>query len=353
MSRMDFSFYPALSALPAPKAQYKGRYVSWCRENPILSYDKMLISYHYGKKGSRDDIGDHITSIMGDSGGFQATSLGIDIDPKDVINWQNRVCDIGLTLDIPPFDQNNVIGGNYLTGSDFDKCMDVSNKNASMMRGEKDEDLDLYLVIQGGSDRDRQRWLDGGLKEYDDWEGYALSVKPQSDPYILVDWLKFAIDNDLRNIHILGVSGRLTIGVMIYFSKYFDSIKFDSSSYSIGKRFRRYFLPYLMLQGMILTDRENICNEDVKLLPSELPCDCPVCREIDDMEIFVSSSDDKNIASELICMHNLYQYVRYIQLLKSLSSDIHVYRRFFPKISKVIEYGEAKIGGMTSISDWV
>jgi len=350
---MDLSFYPALSALPTSESQYKGRYISWCRENPILPYDKMLISYHYGKKGSRDDIGDHITSVMGDSGGFQATSLGVDIDPKDVIDWQNRVCDIGLTLDIPPFDQNDVIRGDYLVGKAFDKCMNTSNENANIMRGEKDENLDLYLVVQGDNDRNRQRWLDGGLMEYDDWEGYALSIKPPSNPYILIDWLKFAIDNDLRNIHILGVTGRLTIGVMIYFSKYFDSIKFDSSSYLVGRRFRGYFLPYLMLQGIILTDKENIRNEDVKLLPSELPCDCPVCREIDDMGIFASSGSNKNIASELISMHNLYQYVRYIQLLKSISSDIRVYRRLFPKISKIIEYAEVKIGGMTSISDWV
>ena len=350
---MDFSFYPAGSSLPAPKFQYKGRNISWMREDPIMSYDKMLISYYYGKKGSRDDIGDHITSVMGDSGGFQATSLGIDIDPKDVINWQNEVCDIGFTLDIPPFDQNDVIRGNYLTGKDFDKCMAKSNKNANIMMERKDEDLDLYLVIQGDNDQNRQRWLNEGLKDYNDWAGYSLSVKPQQDPYVLVDWLKFAIDNNLRNIHILGVSGRNTLAVLSYFSKYFDSVKFDSSSYSMGKRFRRYIFPYLIPHFIILTDRENIFNEEHKLIPDTLPCDCPICREIDDMKIFSTDSNMKNEAGELISMHNLYQYVRYVQLLKNLLPNSCVYKEFTSKVSKVIEYGETRINGMGSLDDWV
>ena len=349
---MDFSFYPALTSLPVPKYQYKGKYISWVGKNPILFYDKMLISYYYGKKGSKDDIGDHITSVIGDSGGFQATSLGIDIDPKDVIDWQNRVCDIGLTLDIPPFDQNNVIGGNYLTGSDFDKCMNISNKNANIMRGRKDENLNLYLVLQGDNDQDRQRWLDEGRMEYDDWEGYALSVKPPSDPYILVDWLKFAIDNDLKNIHVLGVSGKYTMGILLYLSNYFDSIKFDSSSYNTGRRFHKYNFPYNISNGMILTSKENIQQEKYKIIPDILPCDCPICRGIDDMKIFFDDSMRSDVA-ELISMHNLYQYIRYIQVLKSILPNPYLYRQFIPKISKIIEYSEVKINGTSSLSDWV
>jgi len=349
---MDVSFYPSLTHLPSPKCQYKGRYISWVRENPIFLYDKMLISYHYGKKGSKDDIGDHIASVMGDSGGFQATSLGIDIDPKVVIDWQNRVCDIGLTLDIPPFDKNDVINGDYLVGKDFDKCMNISNKNANIMRGKKDENLDLYLVLQGGNDQDRQRWLDEGLKEYNDWEGYALSVKPPGNPYILVDWLKFAIDNNLKNIHILGVSGKYTMGILLYLSNYFDSIKFDSSSYNTGRRFRKYNFPYDTSNGMIFTSKENIRQEKYKIMPDILPCDCPVCRGIDDIKVLFDNNEKTEIG-ELISMHNLYQYIRYIRVLKSILPNPYLYRQFIPKISKIIEYSETKINGMTSLSDWV
>jgi queuine/archaeosine tRNA-ribosyltransferase len=342
---MDLAFYPA-QAMPAIKAKLHGKSVNYTMEDACYKYDKLLVSYHYGKNANREEVAPHITDIIGDSGGFQAVSMNIDINPIDVIKWQNSYCDIGFTLDIPPIEIGKMIHGNFLHGKPFKKCMNKSNKNANIMMSRKSEDLKLYLVIQGYNNESRQKWLDQGREEYDEWGGYSLSVKPQSDPYVLIDWLKFAINNNLKDIHILGVSGMRAIGILAYFGDKFNSIKFDSSSFQIGRRFRRYNIPGDVSTHMHLSEGHPI--------PESLPCNCPICSEIDDITIFFKKNEIKSShAGELISMHNLYTMVEYTRKMISLSYNPKLMISANSKLRKLFEYADYKTTIKNDLSKWV
>jgi queuine/archaeosine tRNA-ribosyltransferase len=330
---MDLTFYPA-QKMPAVKDKYlDGRLINYTHDDALYKYDKLLVSYHYGKSATRDQVGKHVTDIIGDSGGFQAVSMDIDINPVDVIEWQNNYCDIGITLDMPPIKIGDMLHGGFLRGKAFEKCMNTSNNNANIMMSKKSENLKLYLVIQGYDQTTRQTWLDKGREEYDDWDGYAIASKPQGNPYVLIDSLKFAIDNDLKNIHILGVSGKLTIAILAYFGDKFDSIKYDSSSFQIGRRFRRYMIP---------GDVANVMHLGVgNKIPKSLPCDCPFCSKVDDITIFFGETGMKSShAGEIINMHNLYTFVEYNRKMISLAYDTKVMLTSNPKLKKLFEYAE-------------
>lgn len=343
---MDLTFYPA-QAMPAIKGKFlDGKFINYTLLDSPYKYDKLLVSYHYGKGADRDEVAPHVTDIIGDSGGFQAVSMDIKIDPVEVIKWQNYYCDIGFTLDIPPIEIGKMIHGDFLYGEPFKKCMNKSNENANIMMSKKSEDLKLYLVIQGHNDESRQMWLDQGREEYDDWSGYSLSVKPQSDPYVLIDWLHFSIKNDLKNIHILGVSGKLAIGILAYFGDKFDSIKFDSSSFQIGRRFRRYIIPGDSTNSMHLGVGHKI--------PTSLPCNCPICSKIDDTTIFFRENEIKSShVGEMISMHNLYQMVEYTRKMVAISYKTELMIASNPKLKKLFNYADHKMTIKNDMSGWV
>lgn len=343
-------YYPASSELPSKSKIYKGKSISWFANDPISSYHRVLFSYQYAGKTSpgyrKRHIGNHITSIIGDSGGFSAASLGVKLDPIDVIRWENNFCDIGFTLDLPPFDSDPIHGG-FLTGDAMVKCMKISNKNAEVMMARKSEDLKLYLVVQGNDRKTRQDWLDGGMKEYDNWDGFALSVKPQHDPFILIDWLKLAIDNGMRDIHILGVTGRLTMGILVYFSKYFNSVKVDSSSHSMGSRHRKYILPGQLGKHMKMSGREG-CH------PTTLPCDCKICKFMMEDNIFHQKNTEGSIIPFMINTHNMIQYCRFVDLLNwAYEYAPEEFLGLVPKLRKTIEYGEKIIENNGGLSGWL
>ncbi len=345
-------YYPASSTLPTKSLEYKDRSVFWFAKNSVVKYDKVLFSYQYGGKTSpsyrENNIGDHITSIIGDSGGFSAASLGVKLDPVDVIRWENNFCDIGFTLDLPPFDSDPIHGG-FLTGDKMVKCMEISNRNAEVMMSRKSEKLKLYLVVQGNNLQTRQDWLDNGMREYTDWDGFALSVKPQHNPYTLIEWLKFAIDNEMKNIHILGVTGKLTMGILVYFSEYFDSVKVDSSSHSKGSRYRKYILPCNLGRDVVISERRDS-------IPEIFPCDCKVCKFLNDHKVFLQKDVKGSTIGFFINSHNMLQYVRFVDLLNwTFKNAPDLYPSLVPQLSKMISFGEKEINNTTegSLSDWI
>ena len=338
---MGVDFYPVSAGVKPIKDKYKDKYISWQMKDSLYSYNRMLVSYYYGNKINRDECGDNIKEIIGDSGGFQIMAQGVDINPSDVINWQNDVCDIGFTLDIPPF---NIKTNTFVRGEEFDKCMRRSNDNANVMMENKAENLKLYLVIQGSNYQERQKWLEDGIKEHDDWDGYAISPKPLGNPRAMVDSIYFAYENNLKNIHLLGQGSKTAFEIIVYFSKYFSSVKIDSSSHTAGGRFRSYYLPYL--------NSKITLNEKNSKVIKSLPCDCDVCRRIDDMSVFGLKT---SVPGFLINSHNLCQFNRYIDMLKSLVNDEKTYKSIISPVSrKLIEETEHKIkSGASSLGDWV
>ena len=117
--------------------KYRGKELSWWSDNPLWSYDSVMISaYHtMGKIKNRSQIRDDVV-LFGDSGGFQIlqnildktkfTDVNKKIGWQKVIDWQMRFCDIGITLDIPPPRKGN----RTYTKEKFDEYLEISTGNA-------------------------------------------------------------------------------------------------------------------------------------------------------------------------------------------------------------------------------
>lgn len=317
--------------------------IAWYTKDSIIHHRRVLISYaHRPDKPLREIFNDEGVKILGDSGGFQAVQLKMDINANDVIKWQNENCDIGITLDRPPLsDLVNISKEAWHKGNEFDKYMRISNDNANLMMNKRRQDLKLYLALHGYDEATRTRWLEDGLKEYQDWDGYAIACKPNSDIELLADWLLFAKRHRLRNLHFLAISGANTLPIMVYMSKYFDNIYFDSSSYSMGSRQRQYFLPF-SVKGKLTFSTQK----DNKGIPETLPCDCGVCSKIRDTSIFSNPDTGTGLAGWLCNMHNIIQTQRYISLLSGIVHDREIFAKIVGKnVMEIISYLDDRLAG--------
>lgn len=336
-------YFPAqspISLLATRNMKFLNYHVSWYKKNSIIHHPNLLTAYNEDFSTPLQDYIDEDITIMGDSGGFQNITLGKNFDPNNVIKWENENCDIGMTLDIPPID--NLRSKENMTEEKFYKCMERSNINANIMMGKKSNELKLYLVIQGYDNKTRQDWLNDGRKEYKNWEGYSLSPKPQSDVLSLSDFLLFAKKNELKDIHILGVSGSNTLPIIVYMSKYFNSICLDSSSFTIGSRFRQYMLPYSMNKTMLLS------GEKSNIIPNILPCDCPVCNIMNNAFCLNKTPDH---AGWMINMHNLYNTQRYLTYLEGIVHDKELFSNVISeKVKDTIKYIDDQLEGKGQIT---
>jgi len=337
----NIRYFPAVSFTLDSNYEINNRHISWYKKNSIIQHPYMLVSYgHKPSKPVKEYVDENMV-IMGDSGGLQTMTTGVQFNPIDVINWHNENCDIGFTLDMPPID--NLFDHKSVSNNRFIECINKSNSNANIMIEKKSEDLKLYLVIQGDTEKKRQDWLNGGLKEHSNWDGCSLSVKPQSDPYALADWLLFAKKNNLRNIHILGVSGSNTLPVIVYLAKYFDNVYFDSSSYAIGSQYRSYNLPYSNTKLSLASLKSN------DGIPKVMPCDCPVCSQIKDTSIFTSEETGK--AGWLINMHNLWNTQRQLIFLEGIVYNKEIFlNEIGQKAQDTIQYIDNRLSGIQQLT---
>ena len=322
--------------------------IAWYTKDSIIHHPKVLVSYaHRPDKPLREIFNDDGVKILGDSGGFQAVTLNMNIDPNDVIKWQNENCDIGITLDRPPLrDLINVSPEAWYKGAEFEKYMKISNDNANLMMSKKNQNLKLYLALHGYDEATRKQWLIDGLKQYQNWDGYAIASKPNDDMKNLADWLIFAKNNNLKNIHLLAISGATTLPIAAYMSRYFDSIFFDSSSYSMGSRQRIYYLPFTVRGKLSMASMKENNNG----IPKTLPCDCQVCSKIKDTSIF-SSTENMGFAGWLVNIHNIVQTQRYITLLAGTIHDREVFGKIVGRrVMEVINYIDDKLSGKGQIT---
>ena len=84
-------------------------------------------------------------------------------------------------------------------------------------------------------------------------------------------------------------------------SKVKQRVTYDSSSYNIGSIYRTYYQPLDMGPHISFGEKFKVKNPHIK----ELPCQCPVCNSIKD----INDLNKTDIyAGTLISLHNLYQY---------------------------------------------
>lgn len=302
----------------------RGYTLDWWTPTSLYRYNALMVSAFYGLErwDFREyyDIPRKNFLFVADSGGFQIFSQRVHIEPEDILRWQEKNVDVGITLDVPPQDLSpNIIG-------DFDTFKDAarrSKRHYEVMHRNWKEEIELLKVIHGATP-DR---LDFWRKTVEDLEfsGYAFSPKPinvQTTALVLA----YAREIGAKKVHIFLGSGEKVTPVMVYAKKWFDRLTFDSSSFSIsGARYQRYFLPYKLSKSIAF-------GGQYKGKIKRLPCSCPVCQlaTIDDLRVEKGSYATKtaSLPGGLIALHNLYVYLQYYHFLTALTDYKELFRSF-------------------------
>jgi tRNA-guanine family transglycosylase len=304
----------------------KDKQCSWWSNNPLLPYNAMLMSAYYGmnKIKDRNEIRDEVL-FFGDSGGYQLLQYKLNkledknipekLTWKKVINWQMKVCDIGMTLDIPTSRQWNETKNKKI----FEDRLKESKKNALSMLEYKNKhieeaynpDFRLFNCIHGEFYDDMMRWYKETTDNHNyEYDGFSLSTSSKMK-YLLPLRLGFAMEYSVgKPFHILGLSSPNLLPLIAYANKYTNTqIYFDSSSTSFGKRIRKQM--YIWdFGGNGIRLKENIEYNGFR----GIECTCPICKQLDRPEDLWKLG---TISGTLISLHNLYWMTNYTEFISN------------------------------------
>jgi queuine/archaeosine tRNA-ribosyltransferase len=316
------------------KLSYKDYDLKFFTKKSHFDYDTVLQCAYYGlqkdNNGStyRENIGlDKNKTLIGDSGGFQMLSLpDCKLTPIDSLRWQEENANIMMNLDVPP---------NFGGGYDYERfklALKKSVVNFKLFEKERQNyKSKLYNVLHGDNTQLMEMWYND-VKDFN-FDGWAVGVNPNSDPIVQAMGVMFLHEKgelDKSNItgtHFFGKSGKHITPTMTYIASKFPKIKvtYDSSSYNIGSIYRTYYMPYDI--GPHLSFGEKFKTENPNL--ENLPCNCPVCKSIDNIDII----NGKEIyAGTLISLHNMYQYIEYQRMLNNLISNKDKFMSYIKEI---------------------
>jgi len=278
--------------LPVVKMERDDRFRFWT-DKSYYFYGNMLVTpFVTGMETRRGDFGsdaDKLT-IFADSGGYQITTMNKKIEPFAVLRWQEKIADVGFTLDVPP----HSVCGDY-SDKMFRKCMAKSNENADIMwQYKQNDEMELWGIIQGKDIDECMDWYEDLTKEYE-YDGYSVALSINVGTKDKTPWIKqlmFAKSIPKR-FHFLGWSEPLFVIVLAKLAKVMNiDYTYDTSTANIGARFGKYIDPTSFHHIWLSKKRKNRSNI------SELPCDCPVCSK--------HTVKDMCWVPELITLHNLF-----------------------------------------------
>ena len=285
---------------------HNGHDFKWFSPKSHFQYGISLISAYFGMRDDnyRETMGfpkDHI--LIGDSGGFQIWSYGqkgvpVNIQPLEVLRWQERNCDIGMNLDVPVARDGN-----------FDQCLKESITNFKIFEKFHNTDMPLYNVLHGRTTGEVKKWH-AAVKDFP-FDGWANGMKVTN--YMQIYGYLYLREQDALNLdfgmHLFGLASIDSMIAMAMVAKRFDQkITYDSSSYSMGARDRRF---YHSGSVRYFSEFRRECKKTLK----NIPCDCPVCRDLK-MEDYYSQT--QRSTPILLSLHDLYQYVtvgRYVNYI--------------------------------------
>lgn len=225
--------------------------------------------------------------IFTDSGSFQLMNYGkIEVENSEIVKFQELIkTDIGTFLDIP-------------TTPDKDYETAKRELEITISRGiealEIRKNIALNGTIQGGIFKNLRikAALEFGKRDFDIYPiGALVPLMVNYDFETLVKVFLWAITNLPPNkpIHAFGAGHPLIIPLLVALG----SDIFDSASYSLFAKDKRYLTPFRTL------DLEKM---------TYLPCDCPICSNY-------NINDLKN-NEKLLTKHNLHTLFTEIKRVK-------------------------------------
>jgi hypothetical protein len=175
----------------------------------------------------------------------------------------------------------------------------------------------LLNVLHGETIKHMEIWYDA-VKDFN-FDGWAVGMKPPFDPMIqamgfMYLWEKGEYDKStFKHLHFFGTSGKHVCPTISYVAHKLKGINvtYDSSSYNIGSIYRTYYQPFDIGPHLSFGDKFELINPHLK----ELPCMCPVCQSVGDIQ---ELNKTDIYAGTLLSLHNMWQYIQYNQTLNSL-----------------------------------
>lgn len=330
-------FYPFSASILG-----KDKQCSWWSDNPFFSYNAMLVSAYYGMEtiNDRNEIRKDVL-FFGDSGGYQVlkSKMGELKDPEihkkltweKVIQWQLKVCDIGMTLDIPTPREWSQFKDKKI----FEDCLKESAKNAQAMFEYKDKHIDdaynpdfkLFNCIHGDRYEDMERWYNVTTDNHNyKYDGFSLSTSSEMK-YLIPLRLGFAIEySEGKPFHLLGLSSPNLLPLIAYANKYTNTqIYFDSSSASFGRTLRKFMLCFdLAGNGMKMNGSQK------NKVSKTLECTCPICKHLEKPEYLW---DMKTTSGILISLHNLFWMTHYAESISCLVNCEEEFRKYVSRLN--------------------
>ncbi len=213
--------------------------------------------------------------LFGDSGGFQQDKPEFAdlLKPELIIRKQEAFFDAGFILDQPP----------WKIGRDYDmewykRCARITKEEGDKMYElQEREDFRLYGIIQGRNREEWDIWYDIITKDHDyDWWSFSPTTPTSTiGSWEVIDFMFWAKEHGMKDIHILGLAGKPFIPVYAYLSRQLDMGKctYDAST------------PHQAVEVFSATMRGRwsvLRKEHQKGPEFELPfCNCPVCLAYD------------------------------------------------------------------------
>jgi len=323
---------------------YKGFDMKFFTDKSHFNYNIGLQSCYYGMEGVGKgcDLQDNNYRkligypkdkvLIGDSGGFQIASfkkkgLVCNLTPLKSLRWQEANCDIGMNLDVPPTLDK------VPSFSEFNDALKVSVDNFKLFESKRENyKLKLYNVLHGETIKHMDIWYNA-VKDFN-FDGWAVGMKPPWDSMIqamgfMYLWEKGEFDkSSFTGVHFFGTSGKHVCPTLAYCASKLkkQKVTYDSSSYNIGSIYRTYYLPYDIGPSLSFGEKFKVQNPNI----TSLPCRCPVCNSIDD----INDLNGKDIyAGTLISLHNMWQYVQFNDTLNGLVNQKDKFVDYLNKIN--------------------
>jgi len=301
----------------------------WEEGKSFFLYPFMLVSAYYGMKypnfRGHFNIPKDNFILYGDSGGFQNLSSNRGLYWRNVLNWQEKNCDVIFSLDYPPLPTKD-------SKLEREKKYNKSIENIRLMVENKNfSEKKYYGCVHAVNLRELEEY-GKKIKDYD-LDGYShgqLAIK-ESSVIDKIDRIVASYFLSDKSQHFLGLSTPIAIAVGYFIEKLTgQKFTYDNSSYGRGAMVRKYFVNE---QASIILNKNSKINY--------LGCDCPICsrlQNIDDMK------SEGSVPGALISLHNLYMEIKKDIWLKSLidsPEELFQYLRLSSKpnnIKKRIEY---------------
>ena len=326
--------------------QFEGHSLNWWEPASTFKLDSILLSY--GTTPEMDireklKIPNNVI-IIGDSGGYKlltsrARGKNVNIEPLDVLRWQEKNCEIGLTLDINPTSLRApgssreksiaTTSGKTTTDEYFNKCLEETCKNNEIFQNNRaSSKLKIYNIIHGGTFEKMERmdiWYNR-VKDFK-FEGWSVAPKPAGNPLKIAIDLGFLYSRGIKeNIHVLAVYGNSALPILVYAKKKLEmkNISTDSFGQALLSIYRHH--KSLIGPSLIYTEKNKI--------HTRVPCFCPVCSIIKNVEDMYRTD---NTGYALISLHNTWLTIHFLKYVEALIENEESFQKFVKKYNRLSE----------------